>query len=73
MSGGKSPERAAETVKRRIREAAERARAEAETRRRAADAEAARAEPAPKELNGRGGLDPVRHGDWEVKGVASDF
>jgi len=26
-----------------------------------------------KELNGRQGLDPVRYGDWEVKGLASDF
>ena len=25
------------------------------------------------ELHGRKGLDPVRYGDWEVKGVASDF
>jgi hypothetical protein len=31
-------------------------------------------EPAPpRELNGRGGPDPVRYGDWEVKGLASDF
>jgi hypothetical protein len=28
---------------------------------------------APKEVNGRGGLDPARYGDWEVKGIASDF
>ncbi len=28
---------------------------------------------APKEINGRGGLEPVRYGDWEVKGIASDF
>ncbi len=27
----------------------------------------------PEELQGRGGLDPVRYGDWEVKGIASDF
>ena len=27
----------------------------------------------PREHNGRGGLDPVRYGDWEVKGLASDF
>jgi hypothetical protein len=27
----------------------------------------------PKEFNGRHGLDPVRYGDWEVKGLASDF
>lgn len=25
------------------------------------------------EKAGRGGLDPARFGDWEVKGVASDF
>ncbi len=28
---------------------------------------------APKELGGRGGLDPARYGDWEVKGLACDF
>ena len=27
----------------------------------------------PKEINGRDGPDPVRYGDWEVKGIASDF
>jgi hypothetical protein len=26
-----------------------------------------------KERNGRGGLEPVRYEDWEVKGLASDF
>lgn len=45
-----------------------RALAEAEERRRAAD-EATRA----GEVGGRGGLDPARYGDWEVKGLASDF
>ena len=30
-------------------------------------------EPAPKEFEGRGGLDPARYGDWEVKGIISDF
>jgi hypothetical protein len=45
-------------------------------RRALAEAEARRAQPrdeAPNELNGRGGLDPARYGDWEVKGLASDF
>ena len=51
-----------------IPEAAQRALAEAEERRRRAAAA-----PAAPELNGRGGLDPVRYGDWEVKGVAADF
>ena len=27
----------------------------------------------PKEYGGRGGLDPVRYKDWEVKGIVSDF
>jgi hypothetical protein len=39
-----------------------------------AEARRAQSKPAPpRELNGRGGLDPVRYGDWEVKGLASDF
>ena len=50
-----------------IPEAAKRALAEAEERRRAA------ATPAAPELNGRGGRDPTRYGDWEVKGIAADF
>jgi hypothetical protein len=48
--------------------AAQRALAEAKARH-----EAAKAETAEKELAGRGGLEPVRYGDWEVKGIASDF
>jgi len=28
--------------------------------------------PVP-EINGRQGPDPVRFGDWEVRGIASDF
>ena len=27
----------------------------------------------PVELNGRGGLEPTRYGDWEIKGITSDF
>jgi hypothetical protein len=46
-----------------------RALAEAAERRRAAPPPAARTE----EIGGRGGLDPARYGDWEVKGLASDF
>jgi len=26
-----------------------------------------------KEINGRDGPEPVRYGDWEVRGIASDF
>jgi hypothetical protein len=50
--------------------AAERALAEAQARRAALDAAAA---ALPLEINGRGGLDPARFGDWEVKGLAIDF
>ena len=27
----------------------------------------------PKEINGRQGPEPTRFGDWESKGIASDF
>ncbi|HMK70312.1 MAG TPA: DUF1674 domain-containing protein [Xanthobacteraceae bacterium] len=27
----------------------------------------------PKEIQGRGGLEPTRYGDWEIKGLTSDF
>jgi len=50
--------------------AAKRALAEAAARRRAIDEKIA---AAPKEEGGRGGLDPARYGDWEIKGLASDF
>jgi hypothetical protein len=50
--------------------AAERALAEAAARR----AERARGEEQrPEEFQGRDGLDPVRYGDWEKNGLASDF
>lgn len=50
--------------------AAQRALAEAEARRQAA---AANAKPAPKEFQGPKGPEPTRYGDWENKGIASDF
>ena len=52
----------------RIRAAGERAKAEAEARR-AAEKPANR----PKEVNGPKGPEPTRYGDWEKKGIASDF
>ena len=51
--------------------AAQRALAEAAERRRLAEL-AATAE-SPREINGREGPDPVRYGDWEIKGLACDF
>jgi hypothetical protein len=50
--------------------AAQRALAEAEARRRAIDEKAAAAKA---EKGGRGGLDPARYGDWEIKGLTADF
>lgn len=49
--------------------AAQRALAEAEERRRTVGES-----DLPKELGGRkDGLEPVRYGDWEKKGIAIDF
>lgn len=31
------------------------------------------AENPAKEIGGRKGLEPTRYGDWEVKGIVSDF
>lgn len=50
--------------------AARRALEEAAARRKAIDR---RGKDAPKEIDGRGGLEPTRYDDWEVKGLASDF
>lgn len=52
--------------------AARRALEEAAQRRVDIDARAAELAK-QKELQGRGGLEPVRYEDWEVKGLASDF
>jgi hypothetical protein len=50
--------------------AAKRALAEAEARRQAAEANARQR---PKEFQGPKGPEPTRYGDWENKGIASDF
>jgi len=56
-----------ENMKKRSPEA-QRALAEAEERRRHAS------EPIlPQEINGPKGPEPIRYGDWERKGIASDF
>jgi hypothetical protein len=52
--------------------AARRALEEAAARRAEIDARAA-ALAEVKERHGRGGLEPVRYADWEVKGLARDF
>jgi len=52
--------------------AARRALAEAGLRRQEQEARES-ALAAAREIDGRGGRDPVRYVDWEVKGLASDF
>lgn len=63
------PSTSEDVIKVRIAEAAARALAEAAERRKAADAK----DPLPKEVGGRAGPEPTRYGDWEKKGIASDF
>ena len=55
-------------IAQRIAEAGERARAEADARR-AKEAKIA----LPPEVGGPKGPEPTRYGDWERKGIASDF
>ena len=52
-----------------LSDAARRALDEAAGRRRDIDAKTA---AQPKDKGGRGGLDPARYGDWEIKGLTSD-
>jgi hypothetical protein len=53
-----------------LTDAARRALAEAAERRARQDNEAG---PRPAEESGPKGLEPTRYGDWERKGIASDF
>jgi hypothetical protein len=64
--GGENGERA-------LPPAAQRALAEAEERRKKAKLAEEAAGPKPKEVNGPKGPEPTRYGDWEKKGIASDF
>lgn len=66
------PEAEAGSESRPLSPAARRALAEAEERRRIRDEEEAEHRRA-RELGGRQGPDPVRYGDWENGGIASDF
>jgi hypothetical protein len=71
MSDDSSPAAAASVPERKkLSPAAQRALAEAETRRLAAEANA---QPVAREFQGPKGPEPTRFGDWENKGIASDF
>jgi hypothetical protein len=58
-----------EPKSRKLTPAAERALAEAEARRK----QERDAPERPKEEPARKGLEPTRYGDWEKKGITSDF
>jgi len=64
------PATASVPVRKPLTPAAQRALAEAEARRRAAEANA---QALPREIQGPKGPEPTRYGDWENKGIASDF
>jgi hypothetical protein len=65
-----STESGEDTPRKLLSQAAQRALAEAEARRQ----EYRQKEAAlPREIGGRGGKEPGRYGDWEIKGLTSDF
>jgi hypothetical protein len=68
QSDDKAPQPASE--KKPVSPAAERALAEAAARRAEMDRKAA---DRAKEIGRKEGLEPTRYGDWENKGIASDF
>mgnify|MGYP001604224778 CR=1 len=55
-------------IKKDLPEAAKRSLTEATERRKMA-----KKNKLPKELGGRNGPEPTRYGDWEKKGIISDF
>tara|TARA_B110000444_G_scaffold43140_1_gene39032 strand:+ start:173 stop:352 length:180 start_codon:yes stop_codon:yes gene_type:complete len=55
-------------IKKDLPEAAKRSLTEAKERR-----AIAKKNELPKELGGRNGPEPTRYGDWEKKGIISDF
>ena len=57
-------------VRKKLSPQAERALQEAAARRAEHDA---KAKAAPKEIGGPEGPEPTRYGDWEKKGLTSDF
>lgn len=68
MSEDREAEVHTEEEPRELSPAAKRALAEAEERRRNEATQ-----QLPPEIGGRGGADPARFGDWEIKGRAIDF
>ena len=69
-AAGETPPLATHTGLKMLTPAARRALGEAEERRRSY---LSREAALPKEFGGRGGKEPGRYGDWEIKGLTSDF
>ncbi len=69
MSDDQSQVQPGDAERKPLTPAAQRALAEAEARRQAA----AHAKSMPREYQGPKGPEPTRYGDWERKGIASDF
>ncbi len=67
----KNPPPSLDTERKPLSPQAQRALAEAEERRLKAAQQKVLA--APKEIQGPKGPEPTRYGDWETKGIASDF
>ena len=57
----------------RIRAAGERAKIEAEARRAETTPAPEPSKQEPREIGGQAGPEPTRYGDWEKKGLISDF
>jgi hypothetical protein len=70
MTDDPLPAAASSPERKQLTPAAQRSLAEAEARRKAAEANA---KPVAKEFQGPKGPEPTRYGDWENKGIASDF
>jgi hypothetical protein len=69
-AAGQTDGSAAEAESKPLAPAARRALEEADERRKSY---LAREAGLPKERGGRGGKEPGRYGDWEIKGLTSDF
>ena len=69
MIAGKPLNKACAGIVERIHAAGDRARQEADTRRKSRE----KAAPPANEIGGPAGPEPTRYGDWERKGIASDF
>ncbi len=69
----KNSDKEESSITHRRKQAAARALAEAQERREAAKKTSGSQEQMPTETGGPRGAEPTRYGDWERKGITSDF